>query len=574
MPKQIVKRYDKLLAGRAIWETEWEDIATYVLPRKKGVTGHQTPGVRRTQRIFDSTALKANSDLASAMHGTLTPDGLRWFTLKFRNADLNADIQVQQWLEKASQVMWEGLTQSNFSSEVNELYLDLGAFGTGAMLILEMPIERTGFNGFLFRSIPIGTYVVSEDQTGQVDTFMYKTMMSARVIAERWPTRQPDAIKQAMEQEKWEEQFPVLHAIYPRHLDEEAAKRVGDAKPRARAAADKPWASDYIFMKAVESSTYLERGGFNTRPFITPRWTKFSGELYGRGPGHDAMPDILTLNKAVQLILKQWNKVIDPPFGILDRAVVAPMQLWAGGTTIVKNKDAIFAIESKARFDVNGINKEQLVSSIRKIYFSDQINFPGQLRPGAKTPPSAAEVQAGLETMHRILGPTLGRYNREGNAPLLDRTFDMMLQAGELPPMPAILQEAVAAGDVDLDIEFEGPLAMTEKRSELRAVDETFARLAPLMQVDEAVLDPIKTEEVGFFIASRTNLDPSLVRTKEDVAERSIARKEAKAKAEEGLQFNQFMTAIGKAGGVAKLLEVMQQAGGSPTEGQPTTEEA
>ncbi|KKK93406.1 hypothetical protein LCGC14_2693220, partial [marine sediment metagenome] len=292
MPRQIVKRFEKLVSLRSIWEQEWGDIAAYVLPRKSGVTGDRTPGSKRTGRIFDSTGLKANSDLASAMHGTLTPDGLRWFTLKFRNHVLNADIDVKKWLEQSSQIMWEALTQSNFSSEINELYLDLGAFGTGAMMVLEMPIVRTGFNGFLFRSVPIGTYVVSEDMTGQVDTFMYKTMLSARVIAEQWPDRIPDAVTNALQAENWEETFPVLHAIYPRKLSKEAQERVGDKQPSARDAKDKPWASDYIFMKgAAESSSYLEQGGFNTRSFIVPRWTKLSGELYGRGPGHDAIPD-------------------------------------------------------------------------------------------------------------------------------------------------------------------------------------------------------------------------------------------------------------------------------------------
>ncbi|KKK81753.1 hypothetical protein LCGC14_2810300, partial [marine sediment metagenome] len=131
------------------------------------------------------------------------------------------------------------------------------------------------------------------------------------------------------------------------------------------------------------------------------------------------------------------------------------------------------------------------------------------------------------------------------------------------------LIDAIEKGEVDLDLEFEGPLAMTEKRSELRAVDETLNRLAPMIQVDEGILDPIKTEEIGFFVADRTNLDPSLLRTKDEVAERATARKEARAQAEQGLQFKQFMEAIGKVGGVAKLLEVMQQGGG----GQPAGEE-
>lgn len=558
-PKKLLTQYQQLKDQRAIWENEWEDLAAYVLPRKKGVTGVRTPGERRTTRVMDSTAIKANSDLASAMQGTLTPETIRWFTLRFRNTALNKIVEVQQWLETASERMWEAYEQSNFAGEIHELYLDLGSFATAAMFITEMPIERPKFNGFLFRAIPIGTYVVAEDRSEEVDTLMYQIQMSAKVIAERWPKKTPQAVMNSMEANKWFEPFSIIHAIYPRDKAD-----IGDGNPNKLPAKKKPWASVYLF-NMERQETILEESGFNTQPFAVPRWTKLSGEAYGRGPGHDALPDILTLNKARELVLKQWNKVVDPPVLIRDRSVINPLQLFAGGTTVVKMpvNDAISVLESKARFDVNAVNIEDLKNSIRRIFFADQINYPTSLRPGAKTPPSAAEVRAGIEVMHRILGPTLGRFNIEALSPIIDRTFDMMLFADAFPPLPDQVLDAIQEGEAELDVEYIGPLAQTQKRVKLQAIDETYSRLAPLAEVDPGILDAIKTEAVGLEVAQLAGMDPHLLRTEEEVAEIRQARIEASTKQQQTAQFEQLMSGIGKAGGIAKLLEVMQGGGGN-----------
>ncbi|HLE82423.1 MAG TPA: portal protein, partial [Dehalococcoidia bacterium] len=535
--KQVLTQYQQLKDQRAVWENEWEDIAAYVLPRKRGVTGVRAPGERRTTRIMDSTALKANSDLASAMQGTLTPETIRWFTLRFRNTELNRIVEVQQWLETASERMWETFEQSNFAGEVHELYLDLGAFGTSAMFITEMPIERPKFNGFLFRAIPIGSYVVAEDRTEAVDTFMYQIQMSAKVIAERWPTKVPQPIQNAMDAKKWFEPFSIIHAIYPRDKDDR-----GDGPPNKLPAMKKPWASVYLF-NMERQETVLEESGFNTQPFVIPRWTKLSGEPYGRGPSHDALPDILTLNKARELVLKQWNKVVDPPVLIRDRSVINPLQLFAGGTTVVKMPvaEAITVLESKARFDVNAVNIEDLKGSIRRIFFADQINYPTSLRPGAKTPPSAAEVRAGIEVMHRILGPTLGRFHIEALWPIIDRTFDMMLFADAFPPLPDVVLEAIQAGEAELDVEYIGPLAQTQRRVKLQAIDETYGRLAPLAEVDPGILDAIKTEAVGLEVATLAGMDPRLLRTEDEVAEIRQSRIETAQKQQQTAQFEQLM---------------------------------
>ena len=55
------------------------------MPRKADVTFVRSKGEKRTEVLFDSTAITANNLLAASLQGTLTSPSLPWFHLKLRD---------------------------------------------------------------------------------------------------------------------------------------------------------------------------------------------------------------------------------------------------------------------------------------------------------------------------------------------------------------------------------------------------------------------------------------------------------------------------------------------------------
>ena len=72
MIAQLDRRFKQLQSQRSNWESHWQELADYMLPRKAEITRKRTQGDKRTERIFDGTAIHAVELLASSLHGMLT----------------------------------------------------------------------------------------------------------------------------------------------------------------------------------------------------------------------------------------------------------------------------------------------------------------------------------------------------------------------------------------------------------------------------------------------------------------------------------------------------------------------
>ena len=61
----LVDRFSTLKTTRSTWESHWQEIADYMLPRKADITQQRTRGDKRNQVIFDGTAIHALELLGS-----------------------------------------------------------------------------------------------------------------------------------------------------------------------------------------------------------------------------------------------------------------------------------------------------------------------------------------------------------------------------------------------------------------------------------------------------------------------------------------------------------------------------
>jgi hypothetical protein len=551
--EEILRRRAALADQTAVQRSTWEEQATYIHPRRLGIITKRTPGAKRTDKLFDSTAPRANELLAASMQGTLTSNAVKWFRLTLRDKSRLKDAGVAEWLDVCAERIYTGFQQSNFGSEVQEVYLELGPFGTGAYYLDEREGDRSTFNGFRFQALPIGSYDIGENAEGRVDTIFQTLTMSLRAAHGRWGNKVGDNILRKMEKSP-DAMTDVVHGCYRRK-----GGKYGERSGR------KPFASCWI---ALDGKTLLEEGGFDTFPYMVPRWAKAAGEVWGFGPGSTALADIKTLNHAKMLNLRAWAKAIDPPLKQLHDGVLGTVKLQPSSLTTVYQMDAVMPFEFKSRFDVTTIEVADLRESIRNCFYWDQLQLPA-----GHQMVTATEVERRLELMQRILGPTLGRLETELLQPTIERAFGLLLNASirskwqdtaGFPEPPETILEMMAGGG-DIDIEFLGPLSRVQRASDVSAVERTLAVAAPILQIDEDAGDVIRWDKTVRLIAERSGVPSELLADEDEVKKKRAAKTQAR---EEAARIEQMKTMSESARNAAPLLE---QLGGVPGAGAQET---
>ncbi len=471
-PEYVCSWYNRLLTARAPWEAIWQDLADYLTPNKSSVITKRSPGSKTTERLFEGTGEKSLRRLSANMHGSLTSASLKWFSLKMRDNSLNLSRNVRLWLEDDVNRMLNAFNQSNFGSEGQELYVDLGGFGTGSMFVEEVEPERIGvFGGLRFTALPIGTFVIDEDPYGRVDVLMRSMQKSARNLITQFPDAPfPDDIKRAADAQK-DIFFEVIHAIYPRE---------GGVSTPSTEGKKLKYASCHVLRK---NKIILKESGYHEFPAPTPRWSKMAGETWGRGPGHLAIPDVKTINRLVELSLKAAAKAVDPPMMVANDGILSGVvRLNPAAITYVRDTEkSIKPIPLGAQWDVIKFEMAELQQSIREAFNVDNLTL--KERPQM----TAEEVRARIEQMQKDIGPTLGRIETEFLNPLISRVFNMMFRAGALLPPPQEIINAMAQNAGDIDIVFTGQMAKNQRIGEVYAIRQAY-ELATVVATARAAL--------------------------------------------------------------------------------------
>ncbi len=174
---QLERRLSTLQSQRSNWEQHWQQLADYMLPRKADITKKRAKGDKRTELIFDGTAIHAVELLASSLHGMLTSPSTPWFSMRYRDPALQQNDEANEWLELCTDQMYQAFARSNFQQEIHELYYDLVVFGTAAFYV-----DMQG-KDLRFSSRHIAEICISEDSEGRVAPVYRNFIMSARSLA-------------------------------------------------------------------------------------------------------------------------------------------------------------------------------------------------------------------------------------------------------------------------------------------------------------------------------------------------------------------------------------------------------
>ena len=528
LTKKLLSRFDRLKSQRQNWETHWQEVADYMMPRKADVTKQRARGDKRTEMIFDSSPLQAVELLAASLHGMLTNPSTPWFTLKFKNEDINSEEEAKLWLESATETMYTAFNSSNFQQEIFELYHDLITFGTSCMYIQEDDREVLKFSTRHVKEI-----YIAEDDKGRIDTVYRKFNLSARAVVQAFSFDNkisPDVL--TLSQKDPYQDVELLHAVYPR----------ADFNPNLKDQENMPFESVYIEMK---TGNELSVSGFQEFPFVVPRYLKASHEIYGRSPAMTALPDVKMLNEMSKTTIKAAQKQVDPPLLVPDDGFLLPVRTVPGGLNFYRSgtRDRIEPLNIGANNPL-GLNMEQQRrDSIREVFYVNQL----QLQQGPQM--TATEVIQRNEEKMRLLGPVLGRLQSELLKPLIDRTFSILLRREQFVPAPEFLS------DQDIEIEYVSPLAKAQKSSELSSITRAIEILGSLANV-APVFDYINFDALVKHVANIVGVPQKILKPQSQV---NAEREEQAAQAEQQQQMAQMQQVAQAGGDIAPLAKALPE---------------
>jgi len=547
---EIIKRnYGRLKSQRANWEEIWQEIADYIIPQKNQIQTRASGGEKRTEKQFDSTAQDANDKLAAAIHGALSGPTNTWFNLRTEVPELLDDPEVNYWVSGATDKIFTALQQSNFDGEIEEVYSDVSAFGTGALGIEEhLSPGAAGFGGLRFESLQIGTYCIDEGADGLVNTVMRTVTMSRAAWAEKLPDGKFSSESKEKLKENPHEKVTYLHVVQP---------RMNVPKQTSAGTRAKKMPIESLYVETENEWKILHESGFAELPFAVVRWRKDSGagENFGRGRGEVALPDIRTLNRAVEMRLKAWAKAIDPPIWMRDRGVIGRVRLRPGSINTVRDGEVFGAMPMGAQFDVANFHEEQLRTQIRGIFYNDQLQLPD------KSIITATEADRRIELMQRLLGPALSRLDLELLAVVINRVFQIMLRAEVLGPPPDTLLEAAETGGGNLAIEYSGPLARAQRGADLVGQDRFLASILPLRDMNPEVMDLVNLDEYVRSAGESALINKRILRTSNEVRQ---IREQRAAEAARQQQIQENAITAQAAGRAAPAIQAIQEGGGIP----------
>jgi len=481
---ELMEREAKAQARKDEWRSIYEDCYEFALPQRNLYSGYyegKVAGKGKMARVFDSTAIHATQRFANRLQAGLFPPYKQWCRLEPGSAIPEDDRDAaQDALDKYNVRMFDTLRQTNFDLAMGEFLMDL-AVGTAVMMITPGD-ESTPIR---FNSIPQYLVAIEEGPYGRIDNVYRKLRVKAEAVpAEFRDVKMTVELQDAIARTP-EKDLDLVDAII---LDQETGR----------------YRYHVIWPAKKQELVYRE---MRSSPFIVARYTKVAGEVYGRGPLVTAISDIKTLNKTLELLLKNASLAIAGVYTAADDGVLNPQNVKIQPGSIIsvaRNGGAqgpsLTPLPKAGDFNVSQIVINDLRMNIKKIMMDDT------LPPDNMSARSATEIAERTRELATNLGSAFGRMITEILVPIVSRTLYVLDQQG-------LIDLPLRVNGVEVKVTPVSPLAQAQKLQEINDVIQYMQianSMGPQGQVTVAVPRVLK------FIAERLGISQELLATPEE----------------------------------------------------------
>ena len=438
--EELIKRSEVAQRKKDLFEDLYRDCYEFALPQRQlyGYWEGNSVGNKKMNRVFDSTAINSTQRFSNRLQSGIFPPQRKWCKIEPGN-DIPPErkTEVQAVLDVYNEKMFSVIKQSNFDIAIGEFLLDLSV-GTACMLVL--PGDDISPINF----IPVPMFLVSyeEGANGQVDKVYRKMRMKGESITQQWKDAElPETVKQRIDDKPTDDVDLLEATTYD-------AER-GD------------WCYHVIDTSSREEIVYRR---MKSSPWVISRYMKVAGEIYGRGPLITALPDIKTLNKTLELVLKNASLVISGVYTAPDDGVLNPqtVRITPGAIIPVARNggpqgESLRPLPRAGDFNVSQIIINDLRMNIKRILLDES------LPPDNMSARSATEVVERMKELAQNLGSAFGRLINETMLPLVSRVLQVMDERG-------LIDLPLRVNGLEVKVTPVAPLAMAQNMEEINSV--------------------------------------------------------------------------------------------------------
>jgi len=534
--KYLDRRLQQMKDDRTSRDTDWKEQQQFILPtRGRWLVTEANKSARRNRKIYDGTATYAARTLASGLMAGITSPSRKWRRLTTPDPELMEYGPVKEWLSIVDDRMDMMFANSNIYNVLSGAYEELGVFSNGPILLYEDRQDIIRAYGQT-----VGSYYLATDDRSDVNTFARQMQWTVGQAAKRFGVDNlSTASQQTYRRGNLNAPITTNHLIEPND----------EYRPGLFGYRGKPWRSVW-WEEGAPGDKVLAKEGFNSKPFMAPRWKVLDNDAYGiGGPGDDTIGDVISLQSMTKKKARAVDKQIDPAMNL-----PGSMKNSAGGYSLdpgvnnfvdgmgqgVNAMPAQTVTPNLAHFSAD---LKEVQDRINHGFYKDLFLMLHQMERGQIT---ATEIIERKAEKLIGLGPVVERLNDEMLEPLVDRAFEIMLSARNaeggpllVPPPPPELQ------GIKLGVEFMSIFRQAQQQEDVTRTVGYVQQLALVAQAtgDPSVMDNLDTDAAAQVLGSKGGVPATVVASADKRDAKRKARADAQAQVEQQAQVMQAVEA-------------------------------
>jgi len=492
LPEDILKRWAKMKAERAKWEPMWDKAAELCAINSDLFAVDERGRVK--QAVFDTTARNALTSFIASMKSVIIPSTSRWHRLKPTLPFLEQDDGVKQYLQKVTDLLFNVryAAHSNFATEADILLQNLGLYGHGVWMV-----EDNVGEGIVYHAIPVKDAYIERDDKGQLKAVFRQYQLTAMEAFKKFGASSGAEIVREAGQRP-DKKIKFLHAVFERE-DYSAYRK------------------DFYGMKFaslhldVEHKKIVSVGGYESCPYMAPRFLAIAGSSYGDSPAMQAFYDMLTANEMGKTILRTGQLQANPPI-LTNMGLIDANKLGSAGAVIRggldnQGKPAAVSMQYGNNLAISVEMQREVRASIEKAFLVPLFQSLTQSKQMTATEVEKRELE---KTM--LLAPMCERIFAEWLSGNVERELQILARYGALDDVPDAL---MCAGSIA--VEFESPVVHAQKAENINALYKVMDTAISVSAVDPKVLDVFDFENAMRQIADYLGIGHQVIRSAGEV---------------------------------------------------------
>ncbi len=538
-PSALIQLNERLRTDASGMMNLWSECGRMCLTRK--ISSLITATSRSTTtdnyapdtRLLNSVAVEANEVLAAGCMAWIMPSETPWFVWKPAPQQAGNDA-LEQWLQSCTEIALATLFGSNFYSRAHEALQDRSTFGTASLWC-----EAGKTAPLNFRTWDVGTYVIQENEEGNVDVVFREREFTASQASERF-SNLPPVIQNDLAANRLNSKHRFLHCLFPREA------KHGGVGPKAM-----PIASLYIH---IASKQMVEESGFEELPAFVTRYLKWSeASAYGVSPAMRALAEIRGVNY-LEMLLATLAEVTVNPRIIMPQGVQGVPDLRAGGITYggLSREQSPYEWAAAGRFDIGVTLIERKEKAINEAFHRSLFEMFNQ-RNGQLNIPHVQALEA--EKLARF-SPAFTALTTDLINPILERVFMVLYRSGRFPKAPreAFVQNAAGQPMMLFPRSVQtNRMALAMQKAKQQGLSDLIGLFTPLIQTGSKALDNLDDDRAFRDIARGSGIPSDYLKDEDTVTQ----LRQARAQAEQAQQQQQAMMEA------AKNPEIVKQVAGA-----------